>query len=91
MKITDIRLESYIWPYEVPISNGKHTYTHAGRQFVFIDTDEGITGIGIVGGVKVHPRLYKFLNPYSNITNRKYLAKIRLITNEFGTLYGNPN
>ena len=49
MKITDVRLEGYIWPYEVPISNGKHTYTHSGRLFVFIDTDEGITGIGIVG------------------------------------------
>ena len=50
MKITDVRLEGYSWPRAVPISNGKHTYTHSGRTFIFVETDEGITGIGLAGG-----------------------------------------
>ncbi len=49
MKITDMRLESYRWPKPIPQSNGKHTYTHDGQDFVFIDTDEGITGVGLLG------------------------------------------
>ena len=47
MKITGVRVESYKWPRKRPISNGLHTYTHSGVGFVFIDTDEGVTGIGI--------------------------------------------
>ena len=47
MKITDMRVECYSWPKRVPQSNGKHTYTHDGRNFVFIETDEGITGVGL--------------------------------------------
>lgn len=50
MKITDIRVESFRWPRAKPISNGKHTYTHSGVGLVFIDTDEGTTGIGLGGG-----------------------------------------
>ena len=50
MKITGIRTERYRWPRERPISNGLHTYTHSGVGFVFIDTDEGTTGIGIISG-----------------------------------------
>jgi L-alanine-DL-glutamate epimerase-like enolase superfamily enzyme len=49
MKITDIRVESFRWPRAKPISNGKHTYTHSGVGLVFIDTDEGTTGIGLGG------------------------------------------
>ena len=47
MKITGLRVESYKWPRRRPISNGLHTYTHSGVGFVFIDTDEGVTGIGL--------------------------------------------
>lgn len=47
MKITGVRVESYRWPRRQPISNGLHTYTHSGVGFVFIDTDAGVTGIGI--------------------------------------------
>ncbi len=49
MKITDIRVESFRWPRAKPISNGKHTYTHSGVGLVFVDTDEGTTGIGLGG------------------------------------------
>ena len=47
MKITDIVTESYSWPRAKPITNGKHTYTHSGLGLVKIETDEGITGIGL--------------------------------------------
>jgi D-arabinonate dehydratase len=47
MKITDVTRESYRWPRHKPISNGKHTYTHAGLGVVKIHTDAGVTGLGI--------------------------------------------
>ena len=47
MKITGVRVESYKWPRRRPISNGLHTYTHSGVGFIFIDTDDGVTGVGI--------------------------------------------
>ena len=47
MRITDVSRESYRWPRHKPISNGKHTYTHAGLGVVRIHTDEDVTGIGI--------------------------------------------
>ena len=53
MKIKNITTETYRWPRHKPITNGKHTYTHAGVGLVKIETDEGITGIGLgdVGGI----------------------------------------
>jgi len=53
MKITNITTATYRWPRHKPITNGKHTYTHAGVGLVKIETDEGITGIGLgdVGGI----------------------------------------
>jgi D-arabinonate dehydratase len=50
MKITGITTEEYRWPRHKPISNGLHTYTHSGLDLVKIETDEGITGIGLGGG-----------------------------------------
>ena len=47
MKITGVRVERYKWPYRRAISNGRHTYTHSGLGFIFVDTDAGVTGIGI--------------------------------------------
>jgi len=49
MKITNITTEEYRWPRHKPITNGKHTYTHSGLGLVKIETDEGITGIGLGG------------------------------------------
>jgi D-arabinonate dehydratase len=53
MKIVNITTESYSWPRVKPITNGKHTYTHSGLGLVKIETDEGITGVGMgsTGGV----------------------------------------
>lgn len=50
MKITKITTEAYRWPRHKPITNGKHTYTHSGVGLVKIETDEGITGIGLGAG-----------------------------------------
>jgi D-arabinonate dehydratase len=47
MKITAITSEEFRWPRHVPIRNGKHTYTHAGLGIVRIETDAGLTGIGL--------------------------------------------
>lgn len=47
MKITAVTTEEYSWPRRKPITNGKHTYTHSGLGLVKIETDEGITGIGL--------------------------------------------
>lgn len=63
VKITDIRVESYSWPRAKPISNGKHTYTHSGVGLVFIDTDEGTTGIGLGGGKGVIGATIDYLKP----------------------------
>jgi L-alanine-DL-glutamate epimerase-like enolase superfamily enzyme len=49
MKIKAITTEEFRWPRHVPISNGKHTYTHSGLGLVKIETDAGITGIGLGG------------------------------------------
>ncbi|MCG8350381.1 MAG: mandelate racemase/muconate lactonizing enzyme family protein [Chloroflexales bacterium] len=53
MKITKISLETYSWPRKQPIANGKHTYTNYGMTLVNIETNEGITGIGIGGAGKI--------------------------------------
>lgn len=50
MKITEMTTEEYRWPRTKPITNGKHTYTHSGLALVKIETDEGVTGIGLGGG-----------------------------------------
>ena len=46
MKITNVYSESYRWPKEKPIQNGKHTFTHNELNLAIIETDEGITGYG---------------------------------------------
>ncbi len=53
MRITAITTEEYRWPRHKPISNGLHTYTHAGLDLVKIETDAGITGIGLGAGGEV--------------------------------------
>ena len=64
MKITDMRLESYRWPKPVPQSNGKHTYTHDGQDFVFIDTDEDITGVGLLGNPHISSAINEAIFEY---------------------------
>jgi D-arabinonate dehydratase len=52
MQITRISSEIYRWPRAKPISNGLHTYTHVTLGLLTVETDAGITGIGLGGG---HP------------------------------------
>lgn len=63
MKITSITTEAYRWPRHKPITNGKHTYTHAGVGLVKIETDEGITGIGLGAGGAIIDATIKHLTP----------------------------
>ena len=52
MKITDVRMESYRWNRTTPIRNGRYVYATAGLNVVKIETDEGVTGLGLSGGVQ---------------------------------------
>lgn len=63
MKITGITTEEYKWPRHKPISNGLHTYTHSGLAIVKIETDEGITGIGLGGGGRIGRATVETLTP----------------------------
>lgn len=50
MKITNVSMDCYRWPRPKPIRNGKYTYTDAGISVVRIETDEGVTGLGLGAG-----------------------------------------
>ena len=52
MKVTDVRMETYRWNRAKPIRNGRYVYPTAGLNVVKIDTDEGVTGLGLCGGVQ---------------------------------------
>ena len=63
MKITNITTESYRWPRPKPITNGKHTYTHSGLGLVKIETDAGVTGIGLGGAGSIGRAVIEHLTP----------------------------
>ena len=50
MKIANVEVQSYSWPRQKPISNGKYTYKTVVLNLIHIHTDEGLTGIGWGGG-----------------------------------------
>lgn len=56
MKITKIYSESYRWPKPQVVTSGRgggtHLYTHNSLVLVYIETDEGITGIGSGYGIR---------------------------------------
>ena len=52
MKVTDVRQESYRWPRSKPIRNGRYVYPRAGLDIIKIETDDGVTGVGLSGGVQ---------------------------------------
>ena len=47
MKVTDVRMEAYRWNRTKPIRNGRYVYPTAGLNAVKVETDEGITGVGL--------------------------------------------
>ena len=57
MKVTDVRAEVYRWPRRTPITNGLYTYTHSGINAVFVETDEGVTGVGLGSGIQDAPEV----------------------------------
>jgi L-alanine-DL-glutamate epimerase-like enolase superfamily enzyme len=63
MKIVDIKTERYRWPRPKPVTNGKHTYTHVNFGLIKIDTDEGITGIGLGLGTEISNHIIDYLKP----------------------------
>lgn len=63
MKITDITMSAYKWPRSKPITNGLHTYTHNSQTFINIETDEGITGIGLGRGGGIETATVEILKP----------------------------
>ncbi len=52
MKITNLTMETYRWKRDKPIRNGMYVYATAGLNVVKVETDEGVTGIGLAGGVQ---------------------------------------
>jgi L-alanine-DL-glutamate epimerase-like enolase superfamily enzyme len=61
MKVTDMRMETYLWPRTKPIRNGMYVYPNAGLNVVIIDTDEGISGVGLAGGIEEAPEVGKVI------------------------------
>ena len=55
MKITDINITGYEWNRPKPLRNGKYTYPKGGIAVITIDTDNGVYGLGITGGVTIIP------------------------------------
>ena len=53
MKITDATMEIYRWDRPVPIRNGRYTYPTVALNLIKLETDEGITGYGYMGGEHV--------------------------------------
>ena len=59
MKITNVVTEVYRWKRDKPIRNGMYVYAEAGLNVVKIETDEGITGIGLGGGMTDDGRVFQ--------------------------------
>lgn len=59
MKITNVTMEVYRWPRTKPITNGLYTYTHSGLNVISVETDEGVTGIGLGSGIQDAPEVGK--------------------------------
>ncbi len=54
-KITNITGECYRWPRRQPMSNGLYTYSLTGLNVVSIETDDGVTGVGLASGIHEAP------------------------------------
>ena len=52
MKVTDVKMETYRWKRHKPIRNGRYVYPNSGLDVIKVETDEGITGIGLSGSVQ---------------------------------------
>ncbi len=50
-------MEVYRWPRRTPITNGLYTYTHSGINVITVETDEGVTGMGIGASIQDAPEV----------------------------------
>ncbi len=55
MKVTDVNFEVYRWPRHAPIRNGRHVYETSGLNIIKVETDEGVTGIGLGRDIRDAP------------------------------------
>ena len=60
MRVTDITHRLYRWPRRKPIRNGMFTYTDVTLSVVEIETNAGLTGLGLGG---VNPSLLEQFKP----------------------------
>jgi glucarate dehydratase len=92
MKITDIRATTVTVPLEAPLrhSNGAH-WGRFVRTIVEVDTDEGLTGLGEMGGGGESAKLaIEGLKPYLVGHDPIQLEQLRWkIMNPVGSLYNN--
>ncbi len=92
MKITDIRATTVTVPLEAPLrhSNGAH-WGRFVRTLVEIDTDEGLTGVGEMGGAGESAQLaIEGLKPYLLGHDPLQLEQLRWkIMNPVASLYNN--
>lgn len=51
MRVTDVKTEVYRWKRAKPIRNGRYVYDQSGLNVVKVETDEGVVGIGLAGGL----------------------------------------
>ncbi|KHJ56073.1 hypothetical protein LA66_05550 [Aureimonas altamirensis] len=56
-RITGVRAEAYRWPRNRPITNGLYTYSHASLFVIHVETDDGVTGVGLGTGIMDAPRV----------------------------------
>lgn len=56
-KITNVWGEIYQWPRHKPITNGLYTYANSGIFPIYIETDDGVTGVGLGSGIQEAPQV----------------------------------
>lgn len=91
MKITDIKATTVTIPLEAPLrhSNGAH-WGRFVRTIVEVETDEGITGIGEMGGGESSEQMITSLKSYLLGHNPFQLEEMRFkICNPTASLYNN--
>jgi L-alanine-DL-glutamate epimerase-like enolase superfamily enzyme len=64
MKITAISTETYRWPRLIPITNGRHTFTHASLRLVRVETDDpALTGFGLCNASPIVQAAIEYFTP----------------------------
>ncbi len=84
MKITDVRYEYYRWPKPRVVTSGRgrgtQKYQHSSLALIYVDTDEGVTGVGAGVGAPDLDKLKEFLigeDPmcHEKLWNKMYFSR----------------